>query len=291
MFLRRLLISLLLLPGSLLAAELFGTVEDLHGRGYVTDPLGNTTDLSIGQKVYEGQILATASDGEIHLLTVDGNFLGIRPNSQLRIDAYRANRSPDDKIHLSLIKGALRSVTGWIARLRGDAYRIRTATVTIGVRGTDHETIELDHVALGGAPGTYERVYEGVTFVRAKQGEMEVRAGETAFSARDRPDAPRLLNEVPQFIKERVLRLEDKIAQRKANLSRGADTPREGRDSAESHENREAVREERLQEVREKIGDLPPEQRERLRETYRDASPEQRERMERRIIRKMRNRD
>lgn len=284
MNLTRLLIFSCLFPASVLAAELFGTIEDLHGKGYVTDAAGNTVSLFIGQKIYEGQTLGSAVESEIHLVTVDGNFIGIRPNTQLRVDAYKAQHSADDKIHLSLLKGALRSITGWVAKLRNDAYQIRTPTSTIGVRGTDHETIELE-TSSGGIPaGTYERVLEGATVVRSKRGELEVRAGELGFASREKPDVPKLLADTPSFIKDRVLKLEPRIAQRKNNISRSQEAPREER------ENREASHEERSEGIREKT-ELTPEQREQIRDTYRDATPEQRERMERRVIRKLRHRD
>lgn len=285
MFFLRLLIFLLLIPASVMAAELFGTIEELHGSGYVTDAAGHTTSLAIGQKVYEGQTLATAVESELHLLTVDGNFIGLRPNSQIRVDAYKAQRSNDDKIHLSLVKGAIRSITGWVAKLRGNAYQIRTPTATIGVRGTDHETMELDSVAGGPPPGTYERVFAGATVMRSQQGELEVRAGELGFTSRERPDPPRLLTDTPAFIKDRVLKLEQRIAQRKDKLSRSQESPRA------ENESREPGPDERAPEVREKINELPPEQREKMRDAFRDATPEQRERMERRLIRKFRNRD
>ena len=65
----------------------------------------------------------------------------------------------------SLLKGGFRSITGLIGRGNKDHYGIRTPSATIGIRGTDHETVHLA-VALPNLPeGTYNKVNTGATVV------------------------------------------------------------------------------------------------------------------------------
>ena len=50
-----------------------------------------------------------------------------------------AGAASDNRSALSLLKGAMRAITGYIGRSNRDGYRIETPTATIGIRGTDHE--------------------------------------------------------------------------------------------------------------------------------------------------------
>ncbi len=203
-----------------LAAEPFATVDQVHGSAYAVDAAGRATPLLPGSKVYEGQTLTTRADSELHLVTTDNAFLALRPNTSLRVDAYRGADSDTDRIDLALVSGALRSITGWIAKLRRDSYRLRTPTATIGIRGTDHETVELDNPTGKHEAGVYERVYEGATAIIGEDGEFEVRAGNVGFRPRDRRAAAHLLHDMPEFLREdRPLRIEHHIAKRKEALA------------------------------------------------------------------------
>jgi len=66
----------------------------------------------------------------------DGGYIGVRPNTQMRIANYKAEGGPDDQSVISLLQGSFRSITGWIGKLGGSNYRIVTRTVTI--RGSRH---------------------------------------------------------------------------------------------------------------------------------------------------------
>lgn len=253
-FLIRLLLLLGIAQGAL-GAEVFATVDALEGQAYVLDAAGQPQPLVKGQKIHEGETVGTRPDGELHLVTADGGFLALRPNTVLRVDAYKAAQADDDKIYMSLLKGALRSITGWIGKSRNDAYRLKTATATIGVRGTDHETFELEAPADGFEAGTYHRVLQGATVLRSEKQEMEFKAGESGFLSRLAGDAPRRLAALPALFNERRLRLEERIPER-----------------------REALK---------NIVEQMPEARvEQMRQMFREAGPQQRERMRQRMIRR-----
>lgn len=216
---RRLLVLLLWLLsfGNAHAATLFATVESLAGSAFVSEDAGGRTAVSIGQRIYAGQTVTTSSDGEVHLETVDGGIVAIRPDTVFRVDDYRAEGEPDDRVFMSLLKGAVRSVTGWIGRYNAPAYRITTPTATIGIRGTDHETTVIDE-ADGDEPGTYDTVYEGITVLRTEYGEMEVTPEQFAFAPRFRAVAPSLLVRKPVFFGKRELKIEELVQKRKDAL-------------------------------------------------------------------------
>jgi hypothetical protein len=115
---------------------------------------------------------------------------------------------------MSLIKGTVRSITGWIGKFNNSAYRITTPTATIGIRGTDHETTVIEK-GDGDEAGTYDNVNEGSTEIRTPHGVTAVTPGKFAFAPRGRAVAPFFLAQQPRFLARRTLRIEARIQQRK----------------------------------------------------------------------------
>jgi hypothetical protein len=214
-----LLLVLLLMFGAASAAELFGTVDAVEGAASLTGENGANTAIAIGSKIYVGQSIITGMDGEVHVVTADSGLIALRPNSSFRVNRYQAKGEASDEISFSLFKGALRSITGWIAKRNPSAYKLNTASATIGIRGTDHETFIIETANAAEQPGTYNTVYEGLTVVQTAHGNTEVRPGESAFAARNAGQAPTLLARRPEFMEHRSLRMEQRIEQRKESLS------------------------------------------------------------------------
>jgi hypothetical protein len=209
-----------LMSGAAVAAELFGTVENLDGTAVLNSVTGSTTPISVGTRIYVGQSITTAQDGEVHIVTTDSAMIALRPNSNFRVERYQAKGEDNDEIAFSLLKGALRSISGWIAKRNPAAYKLNTPTATIGVRGTDHETFILEVADGDDQPGTYNTVYEGITVMQSARGNTEVRAGESAYAARNAEHAPTLLARRPAFMERRTLRIEDRIERRKESLQK-----------------------------------------------------------------------
>jgi hypothetical protein len=94
-------------------------------------------------QVMEGDVLATSKDGYAQVKMNDGTQMTLRPESNLKIEAYKFNRDAPqaDNAIFRLLKGGFRTVTGLIGK-RGnpDAYKLKAATATIGIRGTDFST-------------------------------------------------------------------------------------------------------------------------------------------------------
>ncbi|MDZ4202524.1 MAG: FecR domain-containing protein [Gallionella sp.] len=94
-------------------------------------------------EVLEGDMLITAKDSYAQVQLNDGAKMTLRPHSNLKIDAFSFNRDKPaaDNAVMRLLKGGFRTVTGLIGK-RGnpDAYKLRAASATIGIRGTDFST-------------------------------------------------------------------------------------------------------------------------------------------------------
>lgn len=212
------LLVLSLMFGAAGAIELFGTVDAVEGTALLGKGDGNDTAIRVGTKIFVGQSISTTSDSEVHVVTTDSGLIALRPNSSFRVERYQAKGEDSDEISFSLFKGALRSITGWIAKRNPAAYKLNTTNATIGIRGTDHETFIIDPENGVEQPGTYNTVYEGLTVLQSAHGNTEVRSGESAYAARNSDQAPKLLEHRPAFMERRALRIEHRIQQRKETL-------------------------------------------------------------------------
>ena len=120
-----------------------------------------------GDSISEKESVISGRDGSAQLRMVDEGIVAVRPDTTLRIDEYKFADKEDgsERGFFSLLKGGFRSITGLIGRVNKDNYGIRTPAATIGIRGTDHETVHLP-TALPNLPeGTYNKVNAGATVV------------------------------------------------------------------------------------------------------------------------------
>ncbi len=92
-----------------------------------------------------------------------------------------------------LLRGSLRSITGWIGKNNPQRYALYTPTATVGIRGTDHETLVVEN---GAEAGTYDKVNTGETELLTPHGKVGVLPGKAAFAAKT-GQAPVVLASIP----------------------------------------------------------------------------------------------
>lgn len=216
---RLLSLALLLCLQGASMAQVFATIDELSGSVAVQSADGRSAPASVGRKLLVGETVVTQANAELHATTEDGGLIAVRPNSVFKVTRYQADQGSAGVVEMTLLKGALRSITGWIGKLNPRGYRLSTSTATVGIRGTDHETTVLEHDSEEFGPaGTYDSVLEGATTVRTELGELPLEAGQHGFAPRAAREAPRLLAERPRFLRNRLLRLEEHIPARKQKL-------------------------------------------------------------------------
>lgn len=191
---------------SITALAEVGHIEAAHGDITINRAGGNAIRAKAGVEVEQGDLLVSGANAWAVLQMVDGASLTVRPTTQLRIDEYRyADDNTPSSIALSLLKGALRSITGLIGKQNPTSYRLNTPTATIGIRGTDHETVVVDDDSTykGAQPGTYDTVNAGETVIHGAKGDVAVQAGAVGFLHRNGTAGPALLKNRPRFF-ERI---------------------------------------------------------------------------------------
>jgi hypothetical protein len=131
-----------LLAGLMLAASSWangkftlteGDVSLSDGRG------GAARKMAVDMPVTSGSEIVTGNNSRAAMRMDDGQVFALSSNSRFKIDEYRYDpaRPEQGSTISSLLAGSLRVVSGLIASKQPRNFAIKTATATIGVRGTD----------------------------------------------------------------------------------------------------------------------------------------------------------
>jgi hypothetical protein len=188
-----------------------GTVQYLSGALSAQRPDGGVRALAEGSSISVGEVIATQRDSYAQLRFSDGGQVTLRPETQVKIEGYNyeEGRPERDSFAMQLFKGGLRSLTGLIGKRSSNrnAYRMVTATATIGIRGTDYTAISIAPPPTGQtpppdslAPGVYVTVADGAVAFISGGVEQLVGVGQAAFSSSiNQP--PRLIPPPPNLPK------------------------------------------------------------------------------------------
>lgn len=133
------LLSVFALSVDAMAKSDVGVVEYVRGAVTSQHQQFGTRILGKGAKIYEQDVITTAGRSFAIVEMADGTKITVRPNSSLGIEKYIARKSRNDGAILSLFKGGIRAITGFISKKRENAYKIKTAVATIGIRGTEFD--------------------------------------------------------------------------------------------------------------------------------------------------------
>lgn len=161
-----------------------GSITHLSGAVSVRTTDGRTLPGAAGVKVNQGDTVTTGAGGYARIEMTDGGEMVLRPKAELKIEAYsfEPTKPESDSFVFSVLRGGLRTVTGLISK-RGnqDAYRLRTATSTIGIRGTQFD-LRVCQADCGTLPdGTYVAVKSGAVRATNAAGNQLVSSGQVAF--------------------------------------------------------------------------------------------------------------
>ena len=178
-----------------------GSVTHLSGVLFAARADGTKKMLSVKSEVMEGDTLRTEADTYARIKFSDGGEVVLRPETMFKIESYGYNTAQkgQDNFLMSLLKGGLRSVTGMIGKRNPERFQMKTATATIGIRGTHFGALLCNDdcaniPTVSGQPpgnGLHTDTAQGTTIVSNAAGSIEVPAG--AFSYTPSPTAPPML--------------------------------------------------------------------------------------------------
>jgi hypothetical protein len=91
-----------------------------------------------GDALRTGERVATGKDGAASLVLKDGTVLTLGPNTTADLSQFQFDATTQEgNLVLELLQGSVRVVTGLLAKINPDRFKVKTPTAVVGVRGTD----------------------------------------------------------------------------------------------------------------------------------------------------------
>jgi hypothetical protein len=147
---------LLFLPLLFAASQAFaasGQFTFVTGDVQVIAAGNRTVAATRGMEVNSGDIVVTGDSGMAQLTMVDAARLSVRSNTRLRIESYASQEGGSESSLLNLIRGTLRSFTGFLSTASRDKFQIKTRVATVGIRGSGALTFHCDTGCPSPEPG------------------------------------------------------------------------------------------------------------------------------------------
>lgn len=158
----------LALSSALALAEPVGAIAMYNGTLFAVSKEGASRALGVQAPVQEGDTLHTGEGSYAQVRFKDGTDITLRPQSVFKVEAYRFDpaKPKEDKGVFSLVKGGLRAISAQLGhRGNPDAYQMKAASATIGIRGTDYTLLSCfgECAGLRGAGRPTDGLYASVT--------------------------------------------------------------------------------------------------------------------------------
>lgn len=147
-----------------------------YSRGVLTGQIDGEQPRLIakGSLLHNGETLNTGSRGFALIEFNDGTRMTLRPSTTFKIDRVDT-RPQQESMVLSLIRGGLRAITGFVSKRARNAFRINTTVATIGIRGTEFDArlcegseCQDEEDATGAVAQDESRVVGRIAFIRGR---------------------------------------------------------------------------------------------------------------------------
>ena len=188
----RMLLALISAAFAVEAGAAAGRVEFAFGGASVTGADGRTRPATRGSELDTGDVVRT-TDGRVQIRMTDGAYISLQPNTEWGIKNYRFEGKTDgtESAFYSLVKGAMRTVTGLVGRVNRNRYQVGTPTATVGIRGTGG----LIQILPDGS--TLVQGTSGIWFLANPSGSIDIPAGVAGLAPVDPKQPPQETAAVP----------------------------------------------------------------------------------------------
>jgi hypothetical protein len=125
---------------SVVERKVVGSIKTVTGLVNVQGTDSKIRFAAAAGKLYVGDVVNTQKNSTAVLEFIDTTQIALRPASRFEVEnfEYQLETPIADKAEFRLVKGGLRTLTGVVGkRGNADAFAMKSATATIGIRGTD----------------------------------------------------------------------------------------------------------------------------------------------------------
>lgn len=124
-------------PAVVADASRVGTFKQVEGEIWVGPGEARRTPAP-GDGLHEAERLRTGKTGAATITLKDGTVVTMGPDTLVELSRFQYNPTTQSgQLALELLQGSIRVVTGLLAKINPELFKITTPTSVVGVRGTD----------------------------------------------------------------------------------------------------------------------------------------------------------
>ena len=99
---------------------------------------------TLGASLQEKDSIITADKSKAQIIFNDETIVTVGKNSNFSIAKYIFDDKNEPAVEFSILKGAMKAITGRIGKIAPQKFKVKTKTATIGIRGTNFTVISMD---------------------------------------------------------------------------------------------------------------------------------------------------
>jgi len=130
------IIILLVLFSVTLFANNIATITAIKGKASIERD-SQSIVANLGSKLQKKDSVITQDKTKVQIIFNDETIITIGKNSNFSISEYLFDNTNEMEVKFSLLKGAMRTITGQIGKIAPQKFSVKTNTSTIGIRGTN----------------------------------------------------------------------------------------------------------------------------------------------------------
>lgn len=159
-----------------------GNFIEVRGKVFVKNVYSQIVSIHEGDEACSGDRIATAGDSSVKVTFSDHADLFVIKNTELQITDYHyaPGLPAQNRSHIKLTRGDIRSVSGDISKTNATQYSFATPLALIRVIGTDFMLTHLPKQEGDLPAGTYTKVNSGEVSVENDKGKHHLRAGQSS---------------------------------------------------------------------------------------------------------------
>jgi len=98
---------------------------------------GTEIKIALGSVLEEKDTVITSENAKVQIIFKDETIVTIGKNSNFSISEYLFEDGVEPVVKFSMLKGAMRTITGKIGKIAPEKFKVTAKTATIGIRGTN----------------------------------------------------------------------------------------------------------------------------------------------------------
>lgn len=148
-----------------------------------------------GMQILEGDTIVTQLKARVQVMLKDETVVTIGSNSSFGFEEFLLDNESNSKLTMSAQRGFFRSVTGKLGKIAPERFKVKTASATIGIRGTDFS---------GEIGEDFElfKCYRGKIYVLHAEGQQDIPEGQMLRLGGDKKEVQKIPGYKKEFKRE-----------------------------------------------------------------------------------------